>query len=250
MKMQIINASECDSSTTAFDTVRIGAEPMLATNHYKKEGLVIKHIGEKYGSYTIVEKTNQKTNDRHYIYKAICDCGIERFATLSNIKYSGANGCPHYGWYGDIKIPRNSFKDNRIAHAFYGMLRRCYDCLDDDYELYGGKGVTVCQEWIDNPSLFESWSLSNGYKNKLTIDRINENDNYSPENCRWVSRETNSRFKSNTNYITATVTLSGRQWADLIPDVGENYINKMLKRKGEEETIKYIEHKLKDKRTS
>mgnify|MGYP001774228945 CR=1 FL=1 len=64
--------------------------------HYKKERLIIKHIGEKYGSYTIIEKTNQKANDGHYLYKAICDCGTERIATLTNIKYNGANGCPHY----------------------------------------------------------------------------------------------------------------------------------------------------------
>lgn len=73
--------------------------------------MIIKHIGEKYGSYTIIEKTNQKANDGHYLYKAICDCGTERIATLTNIKYNGANGCPHYNWYGNIKIPRNSFKD-------------------------------------------------------------------------------------------------------------------------------------------
>lgn len=71
----------------------------------------------------------------------------------------------------------------------------------------------MCQEWIDDPASFEEWAYKNGYKNNLTIDRINEDRNYCPDNCRWITLEENSRFKSTTNYITATVTLSGKQWA-------------------------------------
>ena len=89
--------------------------------------------------------------------------------------------------------------------------------------------------------------MINGYNDKLTIDRINEEKDYSPENCRWISRSENARFKSNTNYITGTVTLSGRQWEDLIHEHGTNYINTMLREQGKEKTIKYIEKRFIDK---
>ena len=218
--------------------------------YYKKVGLIIKHIGEKYGSYTIIEKTNQKANDGHSIYIGKCECGATKSSTLSNFKFQSAKQCPHFRYYGEIAIPSVIFNSKRLAHIFYGMLRRCYDTENKDYKYYGARGISVCQEWRENPNLFEEWAMNNGYEPNLTIDRICENNNYEPENCRWTTLSNNSRFKSNTNYITAKVTLSGKQWAELIPDVGINYINQMLRNKGEEETIKYIEQKLKDKRIS
>ena len=208
---------------------------------------IIEYINQKYGCYTIIEKTNKKAKDGHYIYKAVCDCGAERFETFTNIKYGSASNCPHYNYYGNIKILKPTFKDKRIASIFYGMMRRCYDPFCDDYEAYGEKGICVYQEWIDNPLQFEAWSLNNGYEKELTIDRVNESGDYAPHNCRWVTREINSRFKSNTNYITATVTLSGRQWSKLIPDIGVNYINTLIRKQGEEAAIKFIEDKLKNK---
>lgn len=209
----------------------------------------MKHIGEKFGCYTIIAKTDQRANDYHWIYEAHCECGKVRYATYGNIKLSiDTPECPHYLHFGDITIPSGLIKNKKIAHIFYGMLRRCYDKEDDDFANYGNKGIKVCSEWISNPSSFEKWSLENGYKPKLTIDRILESKDYSPNNCRWVTREINARFKSNTNYITATVTLSGRQWGLLIPDVGENFINKMLKKDGMEETVSFIETTFKDKR--
>ena len=82
-------------------------------------------------------------------------------------------------------------------------------------------------------------ACDNNYKNTLTIDRIDEHKDYSPDNCRWIPFKDNTRFKSTTNYITATVTLSGRQWADLIPEHGTNYINTMIREQGKEKAIEY-----------
>lgn len=143
----------------------------------------------------------------------------------------------------------NSFSDKRLRDIFLGMLRRCYDTNDKAYRYYGAKGIGVCQEWIEHPEQFYKWAINNGYNNKLSIDRIKDNKNYSPDNCRWVLPIDNSRYKGNTNYITATVTLSGKQWASLIPEHSVNYINQMMRRQGEEKTIEYIENRLKDKRT-
>lgn len=103
------------------------------------------------------------------------------------------------------------------------------------------------QEWIDDPASFEEWAYRNGYKNNLTIDRIDEDCDYCPDNCRWITPEENSRFKSTTNYITATVTLSGRQWASLIPERGINHINNMIRTDGIDKTRQYIEQRLCDK---
>ena len=171
---------------------------------------------------------------------------------LSSIKYKEDSKCTHYIEIGDIKIKNlkesNSIPNLRIWKIFTGILRRCYNPNNNAYRFYGAKGIKVCQEWIDDPRLFYEWSIANGYTDKLSIDRIQDDGDYSPENCRWVLPIDNSRYKGNTNYITATVTLSGRQWADLIPEHNTNYINKMVREKGKEKTIEYIESRLADKR--
>jgi hypothetical protein len=209
----------------------------------------MKHIGETYGSYTIIEETNDKTPHGGRIYVAQCTCGICKRDILSNIKYSmKTNKCPHYSYFGDVKYCHGLIKNVNISSIFRGMLSRCYNEEDKTYRFYGAKGVTICDEWVNAPNKFEDWALSNGYSAGLTIDRIDESLGYFPDNCRWIDGETNTRFKSTTNYITATVTLSGKQWASLIPDVGINYINKLMRNKGEEETVRFIEEKLRDKR--
>ena len=82
------------------------------------------------------------------------------------------------------------------------MLQRCYNSEDKSFNSYGANGITVCDEWLSDPKFFETWSYKNGYTDtkKLSIDRIHESKGYSPSNCRWVTVEENSRFKSTTNY--------------------------------------------------
>lgn len=210
--------------------------------------IIIKHIGEKHGVYTIVGVSDKRTNDGHKMYVVECECGERKTFQYSCISYNNTVcECPHWLIYGNIKIKPNQIKDRRLAKIFYDMLRRCYNTSDKGYKYYGKKGIVVYQQWIDNPNLFEEWALQNGYKENLTIDRVKEDKNYTPDNCRWIDKKTNMRFKSTTNYITATVTLSGKQWASLIPDVGINYINKLMKNQGEEVVVKFIEDKLKNK---
>ena len=170
---------------------------------------------------------------------------------LSSIKYKKSTECVHYVTIGNVTIPNvledKSIPDKRLRKIYLNILRRCYDTKDKSYRFYGAKGITVCDEWLSNPSLFYQWTISNNYKNTLTIDRIDEHKDYSPDNCRWIPFKDNTRFKSTTNYITATVTLSGRQWADLIPEHGTNYINTMIREQGKETTIEYIEKRFSDK---
>lgn len=72
------------------------------------------------------------------------------------------------------------------------MKSRCYYSKNDRWEYYGGKGIEICEEWLDF-SLFRKWALKNGYAKDLTIDRLNSDDNYKPSNCEWVTRSENSR---------------------------------------------------------
>lgn len=104
----------------------------------------------------------------------------------------------------------------------------------------------MCNEWYADSRLFEKWALSNGYADDLTIDRIDENSGYSPENCKWVTLEDNSRYKSTTKitYVDG-VGHSGRDWAEIL-NVGTNVINTMLRECGEDITKEFIRRRLKD----
>ena len=167
---------------------------------------------------------------------------------LIDLKEIKTNKCLHYHFVGSIKIPIINFKNSRLKKVLNDMIDRCYNVSCKSYKYYGGKGITIYDEWIHNPKTFENWAITHGYKNNLTIDRIDESKNYCPENCRFISLVENARYKSNTNYITANITLSGREWSKVLGK-GVNYVNKMIRNKGLNNTIEYIQNQLKDKHT-
>lgn len=82
------------------------------------------------------------------------------------------------------------------------MRSRCYNRNRKKYKDYGARGIRVCDEWNSNASAFCEWALSNGYKDGMQLDRIDNNGNYEPSNCRFVSPKENSRNRRNTVYLT------------------------------------------------
>lgn len=90
----------------------------------------------------------------------------------------------------------------RLYRIFDHMKQRCYNKHNTRYKDYGGRGIEVCNEWCNNFQVFSDWSMSNGYKEDLTIDRIDVNGNYEPSNCRWVDNVTQQNNKRNSVYLT------------------------------------------------
>jgi hypothetical protein len=124
------------------------------------------------------------------------------------------------------------------------MKSRCYNKDSKYYKWYGAKGISICKEWLNNPQNFNNWSIDNGYKDKLSIDRIDGNKDYCPENCRWIRLEDNAKYKSTTNIIEVDGILdSGRGWSKKI-GFGPNYINTYIRKHGIEEAISFIRKKI------
>src|SRR5690625_110605 len=92
-------------------------------------------------------------------------------------------------------LRKHGLSTTKIYHIFWGMLNRCYVETNPAYEYYGGKGIKVCEEWnnFDKFLNFYHWAMENGYKEGLQLDRIDVDEDYSPENCRWVTPVVNSR---------------------------------------------------------
>lgn len=92
-------------------------------------------------------------------------------------------------------------RHTRIYSIWCDMKKRCNNKNQSNYNNYGGRGIKVCKEWNDDFESFLEWSISNGYNDSLTIDRIDVNGNYEPSNCRWVTWEEQHYNKRNTVYI-------------------------------------------------
>lgn len=101
-------------------------------------------------------------------------------------------------------------KNKRLMQVYKHMRSRCYNVNNKDYHNYGGKGITICAEWKDKPDIFCKWALENGYKENLTIDRIDSNKSYAPLNCRWADSKTQGRNTSR-NVLTMELAESIRK---------------------------------------
>lgn len=104
---------------------------------------------------------------------------------------------------------------DRLSNIYHSMKLRCYKEDSTNYALYGARGITICDEWLTNPEAFYAWAVEHGYADNLTIDRIDNNKGYSPENCRWttVKEQANNR-RSNINITYKGRTQTLKQWCE------------------------------------
>ena len=120
------------------------------------------------------------------------------------------------------------------------MKQRCYGLYDKDYRFYGGRGIKICDEWINNPKSFEIWALSHGYDDDLTIDRTDGTMDYSPENCRWINALDNAKWQ----YTALLINVDGevytcRDWGKRLGISGST-IKAYVKKHGLNNTIEFI----------
>ena len=110
---------------------------------------------------------------------------------------------------------------SRLKNIYKLMKYRCTQPKYDKYQYYGERGISVCPEWADSFDTFREWALCHGYEEGLTLDRIDNDGNYEPDNCRWVTRKEQSNNKSTNHYLTFKgKTQSVQKWAD---ELGVNY---------------------------
>lgn len=111
--------------------------------------------------------------------------------------------------------------NKKLYWVYYAMLDRCYNVKSPRYKDYGARGITVCKEWREDNKTFFAWAITNGYKEGLTLDRLNNDKGYSPTNCAWVSNKDNCNHNRRTHFLTYKgKTQSLKKWSE---ELGINY---------------------------
>jgi len=165
--------------------------------------------GQRFGRLIVIKRVENK--GKHVRWLAKCDCG--NFIITSGRSLRSTTPGRNTRSCGCLRVDiarKNSTKHGKTHTRLYriwsNMKRRCNSEQDKDYKNYGGRGIKVCEEWKNDFIPFYNWAMSNGYRDDLTIDRIDFNGNYEPSNCRWATTEQ----QGNNTRINVYITYKGK----------------------------------------
>lgn len=183
--------------------------------------------GQRFGRLTVIsffEKRKRPSGSTKYMWECRCDCGNIIVVNADNLKSGHVKSCKCLRTeISTVRILRQAEKNvkhglagTKIYYAWHSMLERCYNPKNGNYSNYGGRGITVCEEWRKDLSAFYQWAKQCGYDERLTgkycsLDRIDVNGNYEPSNCRWVNQSVqanNRRTNRRVTYHGITYTMA------------------------------------------
>lgn len=160
-------------------------------------------IGQKFGKLTVIGRVpKEERKNPQYIWICKCDCGNEVISTANKLTHGiqVSCGCQKAERIGNLNRKYKN-TDKHLYGVYKAMINRCIDEKDPSYINYGGRGVSVCDEWLNDYDAFAEWAISSGYEKGLTLDREDNEKSYSPENCRWVTMQVQQNNKRNCRYF-------------------------------------------------
>ena len=172
--------------------------------------------GQRFGRLVVVGRAENSTDGRvRWLCK--CDCGQSKIVLREHLKKGRTKSCGCVKSESSSKrFKKHGGRKSKLYHVWSSMKDRCTNQDCKQFEDYGGRGIKVCKEWMDDFSAFQKWALENGYKEGLTIDRKNNDKGYSPDNCRWTDAKTQGNNKRNCRYITHNgKTKTVAEWSEI-----------------------------------
>lgn len=176
-------------------------------------------IGDVYGYLTVIEKIpnpSSKYTDSYYKCKCVCGNEIKIARRCLLIRKNKSCGCIPYKRSAKNRLDYHGHINHPVYKAWVNMKSRCYNSHLKAYRDYGGRGIKVCEEWQDFKN-FWYWACNNGYKDGYTIERIDVNKGYNPENCKWIPRSSQNWNRRNTRYVTYKgISKSVGEWRSIL----------------------------------
>lgn len=196
--------------------------------------------GQRFGNLVVLHHEITPGNKTFWLCK--CDCGKDVLVGYGELKSGNTKSCGCLRRkLASERLRKQTTKHgmfgSRIYHIWDSMKARCYNRNHVAYKNYGGRGITVCDEWRYNFEVFYAWAMAHGYQDYLTIDRIDNNGNYCPENCRWATMLEQSANKRNVILLTVHgETKSISEWSRET-NISADCIRRRLKSGWSEEKI-------------
>ena len=167
------------------------------------KGVLIDITGAHFGRLAAI---NRVENDKHGLtqWRCVCACGKEVTVRSQDLRRGRQVSCGcHASELTSSRNFRHGLKGTRLYRIWKNMKSRCYNPRVGSYKNYGGRGVSICDEWLNDPKAFYDWATANGYSDEKSIDRIDVNGPYAPDNCRWATRKEQGR-NQRTNHAINT----------------------------------------------
>ncbi|UVD43225.1 deoxyuridine 5'-triphosphate protein [Enterococcus phage TJE2] len=161
-------------------------------------------VGKTFGRLTVIKDSGERATNGSILWECKCSCGKTSLVRGSELIGGRTKSCGCYSTdvlkkvatkHGLSKV---NGKPTKLFRAWASMKQRCYNKNHASYKDYGGRGITICSEWRENFEAFHDWAMTNGFSDDLSIDRIDNDKGYSPDNCRWVDAKTQIRNRRNT----------------------------------------------------
>jgi hypothetical protein len=169
--------------------------------------------GERFGRLTVLRREEKRPGAHTAYWTCQCDCGTVKSVSTTALKggYSQSCGCLRR------ELRRNSrHKNPHLYQVWQDMRQRCTNPNNKYFGRYGGRGISVCAEWAEEYEPFYTWAVAHGYQSGLQIDRIDNDGDYTPDNCRWATAMENTNNRSVTRRITYQgETHTFREWAEI-----------------------------------
>ena len=172
--------------------------------------------GKKFGRLIVIRRDGSD-NSKHATWLCRCECGNKVVVSAYSLKSGNTQSC------GCLQKERakkakttHGLRHTKLYVSWFNMKQRCSNVNYEHYKYYGGRGITYCQEW-ERFEPFKDWAMKNGYQDNLTIDRIDVNGNYEPDNCRWATaKEQANNMRTNRLLSYNGETHNMKQWSEIM----------------------------------
>lgn len=184
--------------------------------------------GKRFGRWTVIGRAEDRVTakSREIMWNCVCECGKQKVVKGGSLKSGKSVSCGCYSAEVTSAMLVKRHRDNqqeivrtkeRLHNTWTSMIQRCTNKNHKYYHYYGGRGITVCDEWKKDYLEFRKWAIANGWKEGLTLDRINNDFPYCPENCRFATKKEQANNRRNNRYVE----IKGErrtiaEWADIL----------------------------------